>query len=60
MLAPYERGLEGAGRSAWNDRGVGIAEVRGSNPRPSTKKRLIFNIICLRHKLYKYNSLNDK
>ena len=25
-----------AGRSAWNDRGVGIAEVAGSNPAPST------------------------
>ena len=27
-----------AGRSAWNDRGVGIAEVAGSNPAPSTTR----------------------
>jgi hypothetical protein len=26
-----------AGRSAWNDRNVGIVEVAGSNPVPSTK-----------------------
>jgi integrase len=27
-----------AGRSAWNDRGVGIAEVAGSNPAPSIQR----------------------
>jgi hypothetical protein len=28
--------LSWAGRSAWNDRSVGIAEAAGSNPAPST------------------------
>jgi hypothetical protein len=28
-----------AGRSAWNDRSVGIAEAAGSNPVPSTTNK---------------------
>ena len=30
-----------AGRSAWYDRGVGIAEVEGSNPSPSTTTQFL-------------------
>lgn len=34
-----------AGRSAWNDRSVGIAEAAGSNPAPSTFKGYIWHLL---------------
>jgi hypothetical protein len=56
--------LRWAGRSAWNDRHVGIVEAAGSNPAPSTKREprhfdgRVFSVIwSLRRRGYAKNTI---